>query len=387
MNMGKVELVLIAAIVFFVAANLLLLGGFITFPGSPSNVPDSNTLLDANESIPSVRLVSMIKPDCVKCFSLAGFGSLFEQQGFSVKEDQSVEFNSTEGSALISEFDLNRVPVLLISANQAASTQLSQSLVAVRSLDSGDTLFIVSDFPGAFFDLKNNRERGVVNVSVVFDSSCADCRPPVDQQGIENSGIAVGSFLSLDYNSQAGKDLLNQYKVQRLPVAIFSSELSAYPVVLENLQGIVSVESDGNFVMRDVPPVYWDLNSNRLVGLVDLTLLETSACTTCLDANNFIGLVNQAFGITPKNVTRLDVASVEGNALIKDLNIVNVPSFFLSGDVNAYPGLISAWSDIGFEKNGRFVFSNFSALGPGTVFFDLDQNKSLTVSSSEGNSE
>jgi len=387
LKLGKLEIVLIAAVALVLLVNVALLfnvGSFNLLPPAANN--DQNTGNPAAET-PKLRLLYVVNSDCVDCTPLAGFKSELEAQGFSVTEERSIEFDSSEGLGVVDDFDLNRVPSILLFANQAATDQLSEAIAPVRRLDMGDYVFVVGNVPPVFFDLQENRERGIVDVTVVFDLNCSECRQVPSEEQMAQSGFKLGQYRTLASSSLEGQAVAADYKLQRLPSIIFSRDVELYSEFFAGISNYGSKESDGNFVFRQFPPVYLDLNSGKKVGIVHAIFLGMNACASCYDVNLHTGLLSQVFGLEVATRTYVDVASAEGKKLLADYNVFLVPTILLSGDTNAYPGLLAAWSDFGtVASDGRFVFRNLSAIGSDFNFFDLNSNQMVAGIDAEGSS-
>jgi hypothetical protein len=96
--------------------------------------------------------------------------------------------------------------------------------------------------------------------------------------------------------------------------------------------------------------------------------------------NVHLSVLSVAFGVEPFGIERLDTSTPLGRRFASDHNVHVVPTFVLSGDVNAYPELMRSWSNLGsVASDGALVFSRFDAMGADLNVFDLDQNQVVLV--------
>ncbi|MDO8625718.1 MAG: hypothetical protein Q7R47_06555 [Candidatus Diapherotrites archaeon] len=374
-NMHFVLAALVVVLLLAVGALVLRVGPF-----GPSGVgvnPDQN---DQSNPKGSVRLVLLSDSSCAKCVALDGVESALTDQNLVISRTQQLDYQSSEGAVFVSQYTIARVPAVIMIANAAAVPVLSKGFSSRGTLQTGETVFVYDDPPPVFVDVATKKVRGIVDVVVLFDSNCSQCRKPLSQAEVASAGLIVGDFALVDLNSVRGAELVSRYKLTRVPSVVFSSEASLYTAFLEKVALSNPDETDGSFVLRDYPPVYYDLVSKRLVGITHLVLLGASACKSCYDVNIHVQVLQTAFGVMVNTPEYVDAFSAQGKKLASDDNISKVPTMILSGDVNAYAGLLEAWPDLGFvAPDGALVFSEFEAMGGDLNIFDLDQNKMVLI--------
>ena len=90
-----------------------------------------------------------------------------------------------------------------------------------------------------------------------------------------------------------------------------------------------------------------------------MTVLTDKSCTTCFEPDTFHKPILQRMGVFFGHEKRIDIASAEGKSLVTRYKIKEVPTILLSGDVDAYPVLIHAWTTVGdVASDGTYVFRN-----------------------------
>ncbi len=214
-----------------------------------------------------------------------------------------------------------------------------------------------------------------LDVITITDKNCADCfnlNLLLDQ--IKAQNIALSSEKNIESDSELGKELIKKFAITRLPTFIISGELNKE----EKLKTFFSQAGetiDGSFIFRQVGPPYMDLTTGKVRGRIAFDLLVDSGCPTCYDVTRHEAILQQ-FGITtPGNV--IDAKSTAGKALISKYGIKLVPTFVLSGEMDAYPDLKPVWEQVGvIARDGAYVFTTGVPL-MGT-YKDLSTNKIIT---------
>jgi len=161
-----------------------------------------------------------------------------------------------------------------------------------------------------------------------------------------------------DADSATGKKLIEKYKITTLPSLLVAGELEKNP----RLTGYWQTESglgevvDGVFVFRQPVPPYFDLASNKVVGgNLGAIYLSATSCKECYDVKAYETVLKNS-GVNPLKNQAIDADSAEGQALIKQYAIKNVPTIILTGDLSVYGGFQQQWGTYGtLEKDGAFV--------------------------------
>ena len=134
-------------------------------------------------------------------------------------------------------------------------------------------------------------------------------------------------------------------------------EAETYSNIQQSWSQVGTVEADGSHVMRNINPPYYSVDDKRVVGYITMTVLSDNSCSKCYDPNKFHKPILQRMGVLFDKENKVDISTDEGKALISKYSIEKVPTILLTGDVDVYPVLISAWQGVGdADKDGTYVF-------------------------------
>ena len=211
--------------------------------------------------------------------------------------------------------------------------------------------------------------------------SPSDCEVCVDGnellEAIGNQrNVNVLSSETFAADSEEGKTLLESYGIQRVPTVLVKGEYDK-----DNVRGefekLGGEEKDDALVLQVREPVYVDLASGQMVGLVDVTYLTDSGCEDCYDPTIHKSILEKGFGMKFKTEKTLDARSSEGRALLAAYAIKQTPTVLLSKEAGAYGGLTATWAQVGsVEEDGTLVFRKNSALGA-LVYEDLETGETV----------
>ena len=179
----------------------------------------------------------------------------------------------------------------------------------------------------------------------------------------------------MEKDSKEGQGLIKKYTLERLPTLILSKDLDVYGIeIIKAMNQVGSVEEDGSYITRDIALPYLDLNANKVIGLVSMTVLVDDSCSECYDPDEFHKPILQRMGVVFKDEERVDISSSKGKALVEKYNIQKVPTVILEGDVEEYPALVNAWIEVGtVESDGTYIFRKVEVAQ--RVYNDLTKGK------------
>ena len=188
-----------------------------------------------------------------------------------------------------------------------------------------------------------------IELTVIKNSKCSDCFDISTIVGhIRNVKLNVTKETAYEFDSAKGKELINKYKIAKVPSVIVTGEIDKV-----NIQGLVKNE-DALLFAQPQPP-YTNAVTGKIEGKVDLYLLQDPQCTQCKDINSLITQIKVA-GIRISEQKNITPGSDEGKDVIKKYNIRFVPTIILSKDAAAYDIMQSAWPQIGSKEiDGSYV--------------------------------
>jgi len=363
--------ILIAAIIFSVvilviaAYMLVQVNNAINSIGNPPNNPPVIKPSDQNQVMqekPEIELIQLVASSCAECPKLDSFVNALKKLDVNVTKDTMLEFNSTKGGQLVKDFNITRVPTIIISG-EVDKTEISSMLK-----DYGEKLgesFVVRNAGIPYFDLKELKVKGIVNAIILEKESCTECFD-MNSTFIElmkGSGVYFNEVKILDSDSSEGKAIISNYSFGALPVMILSSELKEYTNLTQNWNNVGFVDGNGFYILNKIFPPYYDLNSNSVKGLVEVTYLVDEKCTECYNPKEVHGPILEGLLIKISKESSIDVNSAQGKEFISKYKIKEIPTMILSPEAKYYDSLNNVWGTVGsIESDGLYVFRDVNSL-------------------------
>lgn len=223
-----------------------------------------------------------------------------------------------------------------------------------------------------------------IELVLIVPAKCDAC---VDgtllMEAIEKQDVRVLSSKTLTADSADGLTLIETYGLTRAPIVLVRGEFEK-EIVHEAFSSLGGEKNeDGTLVLQATQPVYLDLTSNEVVGLVDATYITDSGCAECYDPAQHKTILESAFGVTLQNERTVDAWSQEGRALVSQYAITQIPTLLLSPQALAYDRLTATWQKVGsVEEDGVYVFRKNAAMGSVT-YHDLMTGKTIRPNSSD----
>lgn len=368
---GTVALILAVVLVLLAVSNAVLIWNF----GVSVNQKYAEEKEKARPADLTLTIISV--PDCTDCFDISALVNRISSSNAKIVSEKTIGYKSPEAAELIRTYNLERLPTVVVTGETTKSKSLESLWNSIGRLESDDTAVAVQGISPVFWDVKQNRFRGRVEMTTI-ETDCTDC---YTLDGIINflttSTLKITKTTNLKFSDPAAKTLMQKYNITKLPSLVLSSEASVYPDLVTNWASTGSVEPDGSLIFRSVSPPFVD-PSGVVRGRVTAVFLNDSSCTECYDVTIHRQILSR-FGLSLSNETTLDVSSEDGRALLAKYNITKVPTFVLSSEASAYPALAGVWPSVGtIESDGRYVFREISVIQ--AVYKDLSSGKLLGTS-------
>lgn len=227
--------------------------------------------LKENKVVGRVSIINLVDSSCEKCSSLFNIPISLSQLGVSITSEKTYEYNSDMGQELIELNEVKRIPAVLISEDIDYYTEIKEQLLSVGAIKRNNYYALHAQSP-PYRNLTDNEIIGLVDLILVKDESCTSCYDVNVNKGVlERFGIVVNKERFVDINSVEGKELIDKYKITKVPIIILSSEASVYDTFSKAWEQVGSVEEDGWYIMRlpDIIGTYKDLTTNQVVEQKD----------------------------------------------------------------------------------------------------------------------
>lgn len=223
-----------------------------------------------NEVVGRVELINIVDSSCKECTSLGHITTGLKQAGIVVTNEKIVQYNSIEGQELINKFRVRQVPAMLISKEIDYYDAFKQEKPKLN-LTEKEGFYALHSIVPPYRDLSENKMAGLVDVILLVDNSCSTCyNVSINTFVLKRFGIYVNSENTYDINSKEGKELINKYKIKKVPILIINPEINAYASFIRPWSSVGSIESDGWFIMRkpEVLGTYRDLETGEITSKV-----------------------------------------------------------------------------------------------------------------------
>jgi len=153
----------------------------------------------------------------------------------------------------------------------------------------------------------------------------------------------------IESDSDEGKALIEKYDLKRLPAFIMTGE------EISKIDLPTFEKREGAQVFDITPPPYYDIDSGKIKGLVEVIKLTDTDCEKCFDLDKLTANLKQ-FGIKFASEKEVSIDSDEGKELISDYSITKVPTIIFSSDANEYEQIQKIWETVGStESDGRMI--------------------------------
>ncbi|MDP3742414.1 MAG: hypothetical protein Q8R15_03805 [Candidatus Micrarchaeota archaeon] len=360
-SIPPVFLAVLALVLLFISYNVyVLLSPSLANQQPPFNSSSSNQTLGA---------ILLTAPTCTACFSLEGLATALFPNRFDI-----VSYADQKGKDLATKYSIAKLPSLIIfDASKVQDPQIKPLLVTRQ-----DALVLESPAP-PYVDVATGEVKGIVASFSISPTNCSQCVKASDFINEVNGNEVAIQNQELNADSTKALELIAKYNLTFLPAFIFSEDLLEYGQFKQSWSSLGSVETDGNLIMRQPLPPYVNLSNDKIEGLVNATYLTYQNCSVCYNVSIHRAAM-QNYNVYLVNESYVDVASLEGQALIERYNVTKVPTLLLSREISVYVPLAKVWGRIGsVEEDGTFIFRNFNTV-PGITYWDLINSSAVKVS-------
>lgn len=321
----------------------------------------------------NVKIIKITAPNCKDCFNINDAVSGFKKLNIKAEEEKTLTFDSPEGRASIIKFAIKKVPTYLVTG-EITKNNLENFIKSNGKIK--DKTFIFTKVTPIFIDTATGQETGHVTATLITDLSCPQCidlKPLVEN--FKKAGVKITDLKELAWNSQDAQNIINQYKITKIPTFIFSPEFDLYDAK-SGWPNFGTIEQDKTYVARNLPLPYRDLAKGQIVGFVDLIFLTDSSCTDCYKVQDVQKpILTKGYGVALRSERTVDVESLEGQSLITKYNITKVPTIILSPGIDQYSNIKNVWKSVGIVgSDGWYVFTGLNLLG-NITYKDLTSNQ------------
>ncbi len=212
-----------------------------------------------------VSLTYVNVSSCKECPDLMGVVQQLRAQ-IKVADFKVVDKDSEEGKKLVAEYEMARLPGILLSSD-IKEYPLADQLAQVGTVKKGGAIALGSNAP--YLNVSTGKVTGVTQLILLNDSSCTGCYdvtmhvPIVRRFQVNPATIKV-----TDAASAEGKELISRYKITAVPTILVTGDVSPYEQLLGVWPTVGTTEKDGALVFRKMSAItgsaYKDLQTGKL---------------------------------------------------------------------------------------------------------------------------
>lgn len=193
---------------------------------------------------------------------------------------------------------------------------------------------------------------------------------------VKSQNVKIIQEKTLPYTEKEAQDIVAENNIKSLPALVITGETLQDNIF--SLWDSIGADFVGNVVVVSNIPPYYSLDSQKVVGLVQVTMLTDNSCAECYDVENHIQiLTSPRFGVYVDKSLTYDISSANGKEFLEKYNITKVPTMVISPDVSVYSSLVQIWNQVGtVEKDGWLVFRTTEQMG---TYKDISQNKVINA--------
>lgn len=217
-----------------------------------------------------VTVIAITKPSCEKCFDITKLVAQLKNLGMAIVSEQIAEYNSTTGKALIKEYNITKIPTMILSEEAIEYDALNKSWKDIGSIEK-DGKLVLRTVNAPYYDLSAKKTKGLVDITYLKDEECTECYSPAQFKSYfqQSLGMAFDTETTVDISSSEGKSLVKKYNITLVPTALFSNDLKEYPAIKQMWSQMGKVVN-GTYVFTKVDKLqgikYKDLSTGEILG-------------------------------------------------------------------------------------------------------------------------
>jgi thioredoxin-related protein len=300
----------------------------------------------------------IISPECDRCSDVSALITRINTYKVNITDMQILSYNAdrNEATELIERYDIVKLPALIVFGEIEK--------ISINGLEKVKDALVFRDASAPYFEIPTGRVKGLVSVTLLRDKNCKEC---VDISSLINSlkeaGVSIVEEKNVEKNTEEATELIEKYSLKTIPTLIISRDLAVYNDIAAVVSRIASIDIDGNYILASISPPYLNLSTNRIEGLVKLTMIVDKQCDKCYNASAHKPILER-FGVYISKEETIDYSSMMGKNLISKYNIKKIPTILLSKEANVYNTLTDVWKEVGsIEKDGVYVFRSVEGMG------------------------
>ncbi len=341
-NVKKVTWILIGVI-----SLILLLNFYSTF--SIYDLAKDLELVNAELKRPAeIKIITITDTSCADCFLIFTVMDNIKSSNVAVISEEILEYTEDTAQALISQYNIEKVPTIIVTG------EINKEGSEISGLTAVDDALILTSIEPVYIETSTGEYRGRVQIETITNSNCEECFDLSEFVDSLTEIMSVTEETSKDLSDAS--DEVEKYSLTEVPAIIIKGDLELYPELLSSLEALGTYVGKDLILTTKLNPPYWDLDTNKIKGLVDITYITDDSCKDCYNVK-IHKTVLEGYGIYINSETTIDISSKEGLDLLKEYNITKVPTIIASEDMQYYDGINKVWDQVGtIDQDGNYIF-------------------------------
>lgn len=257
----KINLNALLLIVLFI----LILSGLITAVKYNSYFSEVLAAAEEEKRPSSLEVLWITDSECNNCADFQPFIKLLEKNKDVEFEVKKVEYNSDLGKKLVATYKIEKVPNMIIRGETKRKSVLADWISLGRWQDDD---FVFTSIKAPYRETNSGKIRGKFELIYLTKEECQACYDvTVHSSILDRLAMKPTNIVELSSSSEKGGNMIEKYKIEKVPTIILRGDLSVFPQFLKLWGQVGSVEKDGSYVFRKTGLMgnYWDLETNELV--------------------------------------------------------------------------------------------------------------------------
>lgn len=221
----------------------------------------------SNDDSPAKLRVTVIgKNDCDNCFDINLFLEALRQNDVEITATESIDYSSSEAKQLVSEYEIGKLPTLLISGDLNKNEQLAAAWPSLGRIVDG--VFVFDQVLPPYYDIESGEVKGELQITYLTVDECSDCYDvSLHQSALANLGISGQEEKTVDVSSEQGQEIVEKYGIVAAPTVLIGGEVDVYTSLSQIWEAYGNVADDGTYVFTNTEAMgnYYDLQQNKMI--------------------------------------------------------------------------------------------------------------------------
>lgn len=207
-------------------------------------------------------------------------------------------------------------------------------------------------------ETKEQTRPAKIEVTAITLSECKECYDVKNAlDDLKKQNVNITKEETFDYKSDKGKQLVELYRIERLPALIIQGETNKTEQLQRYWDRVGEQRGSNNetVLYTNIFPPYYDMFEGRIVGRVSITSLVDSSCEKCVSLAGIVDAFKQA-GVKIVEEKTVEYKSEEGKQLVSKFGVREIPALIISKDILDYDSIKQIWDQLNTtEKEGFFA--------------------------------